>query len=234
MSMLIIDIETTGLKLSNHRITVIGTICYNPETKKIEKDKVFNVIKNEIDGNVDNIIDIKQKLGKLLLDSTSIVAFNGINFDMPFIFKWLKESPCFANNDLYSSIDTKYIDFCAISKKYTNCYISLNNICLLNHINVSKSSNGAQAVIWAKEQNWEALSEYCLQDVYVLLELTQHAIENGLYFSKTRIINDIMTSETMLMYFDSSFQPIHAFETLLIMSKSCTDIFKVNHDKIFI
>jgi len=234
MSMLIIDIETTGLKLSNHRITVIGTICYDPKTKKIEKDEVFNVIKNEVDGNVNEIIDIKQTIFKLLMHSTCIVAFNGINFDMPFIFKWLKEAPCLEINDLLPIIDKKYLDFCAISKKYTNCYISLNNMCLLNKINVSKSSNGAQAVIWAKEKNWEALSEYCLQDVYVLMQLTQHAIEHGLYFSKTRIINDVMPSDTMLMYFDATFQPMHAFDTLLVMTKSYKDILKVDHDNVFV
>jgi len=231
--MLIIDIETTGLKISEHRIKVIGTILYDTKTKEIIKDQCFNVIKNEMEGNEVGIIEVKESIAKLLLEYVSIVAFNGINFDMPFILKWLNQSPCIKSINMYNDLDIKYLDFCAISKKYTNCYISLNNICILNEIQVCKSSNGAQAVIWAKEQNWTALSEYCMQDVFVLLQLTQHALEHGLYFATSRIIGTTMPSETILMCFDDKFQPVLAFDKLLMLNKPKECITKICLDDIF-
>jgi len=219
MTMLIIDIETTGLSLLNHRITVIGIIPYDTTTKTIVRDEVFNVINNEIAKNHDGIIEIKKNVSKILSESSSIVAFNGIKFDMPFIIPWLKGSPCVEEVPMYSTWDAKYLDFCAISTESTKRFISLSNICTLNNINVCKSRNGAQAVVCAKERNWKALCEYCLQDVYVLLELTQHAFIHGLHFSKTRIIDHVMPSETILISYDDKFQPVLAFDKLLMSSK---------------
>jgi len=47
--MLIIDIETTGLELQTHEITVIGTILYDPVKKVIAKVECFNVIINKLE-----------------------------------------------------------------------------------------------------------------------------------------------------------------------------------------
>lgn len=213
--MLIVDIETMGLKLDVHEITVIGTILYDPLLKSIIKVECFNVIKNKEDGNTQGTIELKQKIAQILLECTSIVAFNGIKFDMPFILKWLEESP--GSIVIENRLDSKYLDFCAISKKIANSYISLNNVCILNQIQVCKSANGKQAVIWAQKREWKKLSDYCMQDVFVLLELTKHALEHGLYFTGVNMNEhaDVKPSEKILVVFDDKFQHVRAYDKLL-------------------
>jgi len=207
---------------------------YDTSTKTIVQDEVFNVIKNEIDKNHDGIIEIKKNVIKILSESSSIVAFNRIKFDLLFTIPWLKESPCVEERPMYSTCDAKYLDFCSISRESTKYFISLSNICTLNNIHVCKSSNGAQAAVCVKERNWKVLCEYCLKDVYVLLELTQHALENGLYFSKTRIIDHVMPFETILISFDDKFQPVLAFDKLLMSSKPEALVTKVCLADIFV
>jgi len=234
--MLIIDIETTGLELQTHEITVIGTILYDPVKKCIVKVECFNVIINKIDENAHGMIDVKRRVAQILADCTSIVAFNGIKFDMPFILKWLEESP--SSDVLLSGIESKYLDFCAISKTIANSYISLNNVCILNQIKVCKSANGAQAVVWAREHEWKKLSDYCMQDVFVLLELTQHAIEYGLYFTSVNMNKraDVKASEKILVVFDDQLQHTRAYDKLLNVNDKNTpqqSLTKVCFDDVF-
>jgi len=237
MSMLIIDIETTGLELQTHEITVIGTILYDPVKKVMAKVECFNVIINKLDENTQGMIDVKKKVAQILADCTSIVAFNGIKFDMPFILKWLDESP--SSDLLLTGIESKYLDFCAISKTFSKSYISLNNVCILNQIQVCKSANGAQAVIWAREREWKKLSDYCMQDVFVLLELTQHAIEHGLYFTGVNMNKraDVKVSEKILVVFDYQLQPTCAYDKLLNLAENNTPqklLTKVCFDDVFL
>jgi len=64
---------------------------YDPVRKSIIKVECFNVIKNKLDGNIQGMIDVKEKVGQILFKCTSIVAFHGIKFDMPLILKWLEQ-----------------------------------------------------------------------------------------------------------------------------------------------
>jgi len=89
MKFLIIDIETTGLSCSKDSITVIGTIVYDNETKQNCHEECYNVARADKEKNVVGILEMKSQIVKLLNDSQRIVAFNGVNFDMPFILKWL-------------------------------------------------------------------------------------------------------------------------------------------------
>ena len=93
MSMLIIDIETTGLKISTSSITVIGTILYTVETKTLEREHCFNVMIDVDNKTPQNTVKTKNALIKMFSECVSIVAFTGIIFDMPFIVKWLQEEP---------------------------------------------------------------------------------------------------------------------------------------------
>jgi hypothetical protein len=179
------------------------------------------------------MIDVKKKIAQILLESTSIVAFNGIKFDMPFILKWLEESP--GSIVVQDGLDSKYLDFCAISREIANAYISLNNVCILNQIQVCKSANGEQAVIWAKQREWKKLSDYCMQDVFVLLELTQHALKHGLYFTGVNMNKraDIKPSEKILVVFDDKFQYVRAYDELLINQEK-KSLTKVCFDEVFV
>jgi len=53
-------------------------------------------------------------------------------------------------------------------------------VCLRNKITLAKSGSGLQAIQWANDKEWDLLESYCMQDVVVLLALTQHAVGSGL------------------------------------------------------
>jgi len=92
MTVLVLDIETTGLSQKSDRITVIGTIVYNSLDNKTITEKCYNVVVAEESPDTQGITIMKNNIAKLLDDAECVVAFNGINFDMPFIVKWLHHS----------------------------------------------------------------------------------------------------------------------------------------------
>jgi len=89
MRFLIVDIETTGLSCSNDKITAIGTIVYNSESPQIHEERCFNVAKARKCGSIQDIETMQKEVVHLFDLCDRIVAFNGINFDFPFIVKWL-------------------------------------------------------------------------------------------------------------------------------------------------
>jgi len=226
MSMLIIDIETTGLKISTSSITVIGTILYNTETKKMEQERCFNVMIDVDNKNTQNTVRTKNALINMFSECVSIVAFNGIGFDMPFIVKWLQEEPlpdCVHVHDAaFTSLAPKYLDFCAICRELNGNYVSLKNICILNEIQVAKSADGAQAVVWAKAKDWTRLTKYCMQDVVVLLELTRHALEHGLLFPNERMFANQPPPKTTRLVFDKNFKASRATGSVNKPEHACT------------
>ena len=270
MITLVLDIETTGLSRAEHVITVIGTIVYESLDETTISEKCYNVVLAETSPNQEDLVLMKREICKLLDDAECIVAFNGINFDMPFICKWLKtmalstalsidatkqlncaspyaepqsapakrklsvqsatpsdtmaillgqqSNPVTQRDpDAGSSTHTglvrmdrwkhKYLDFCRLSRDYTGSYISLQNACLLNKIDVAKSGSGLQAVQWAKDKNWALLESYCMQDVVVLLALTKHAIRSGITLSCRGAGKRRKNEENIVLCLDAKMQP---------------------------
>ena len=240
MLVLVLDIETTGLSQTSDCITVIGTIVYNSLDNKTISEKCYNVVVAEESADAQDIVTMKQDIARLLDDAECVVAFNGINFDMPFIVKWLHSSA----TEIHASdaldalgkrktppIDTaaklrtisqsgasvgadrdrwkhKYLDFCRLSKDYTGAYISLHNACLRNKITVAKSGSGLQAIEWAKDKKWDLLESYCMQDVVVLLALTQHAVGSGLTLPvKGYGKRKATQTDSIVLCFDTAMQP---------------------------
>ena len=237
MLVLVLDIETTGLSHTSDRITVIGTIVYNSLDNKTISEKCYNVVVAEESADAQDIVTMKQDIARLLDEAGCVVAFNGINFDMPFIVKWLHNSateidasdalgkrkspaidtatkPCTisqsgaspgADQDRWKH---KYLDFCRLCKDYTGAYISLHNACLRNKITVAKSGSGVQAIEWAKNKKWDLLESYCMQDVVVLLALTQHAVGSGLTLPVAGYgRRKAKQTDSIVLSFDAAMQP---------------------------
>ena len=241
MSMLVIDIETMGLKIETHCITVIGIILYDPVLKCTVRSHAFNVLQDEESGHTEKIVDAKNAVIKLMLECNRIVVFNGLRFDMPFIMRWLQQAPMptseHAVPDVYNSFPKKCVDFCADCFELAGNYVSLNNLCVLNKLDVCKSGDGAQAVVWAKQKKWKQLAEYCMQDVDVLLQLTQHALAHGLVFPYGRMFTGTMPVHTRFLSYDHNCEalreetslveaaPVKATDTK-IFTAICQDIFE--------
>jgi len=242
MIVLVLDIETTGLSKSEHTITVIGTIVYESLDDTTTSEKCYNVALAASSGS-DALLKMKRDIERLLDDAETVVAFNGINFDMPFILKWLHASPSNlvppperGERDATPPVDKtvgrkrklspdieqpdkapgaldvhrwehKYLDFCRVSRDYTGSYISLNNVCVLNKIDVAKSGSGLQAVQWAAEKNWASLESYCMQDVVVLLALTKHAIRHGITLRLRAYGKRGKKNDNIVVHLDAKMRP---------------------------
>jgi len=71
-----------------------------------------------------------------------------------------------------------------------------------------KNGSGLQATQWAKDKEWDLLESYCMQDVVVLLALTQHATTSGLILPLTGYRKRKAKKENnMVLYFDAVIQP---------------------------
>ena len=50
----------------------------------------------------------------------------------------------------------------------------------MDQVPADKCATGKDAIVWASERNHAKLEEYCLQDVYVLAELTKSSLRGPL------------------------------------------------------
>jgi DNA polymerase elongation subunit (family B) len=144
--MLSFDIETMGLDKRKDCITVASV--YDPD-KNIKKN--FNFMT----GNVDETII--EFLGHLD-DAESICAFNGVRFDLPFIIHQFQVPV-----ERYTKWFIKMFDYFEVCKVAFSSSCSLNKLLEANGEEV-KTSSGMQAVVWAKEKEWELLEDYCMMD----------------------------------------------------------------------
>ena len=184
IKVLYIDIETTGLDKKKDDITVIGTVCVQycrgSNTATNETSKCFNVCLAVEEGN-EAVNFLKSTVYKLMCDCDVIVAFNGINFDIPFLLLWMEKE------SIHDEIVEKTMDFLNINTSVFSRRVSMKQMCLNNDVIASKYATGKDAIRWAHERNWPELEYYCMQDVHVMRELTEKGINNGLLLIRPTI-----------------------------------------------
>lgn len=183
-----LDIETMGLNRYENVITVISVVVEDTATQKILKEHTYNICL-AVENGTEN--DLKRSLYSLLQGCDSIVAYNGILFDMPFIAHWL--SPVLAV-EMAASWEPKILDFYKVAEAQLNCRVGMQKMCSDNGIEMSKSGTGLQAIQWARDREWEKLETYCMQDVKVMLALTHFARTNTVVAKSYRRGNDMLAT----------------------------------------
>jgi hypothetical protein len=158
--MLAFDIETTGLKPGRDMITIVCT-----EDFKTGQQKAYEFGRLQAAGDVDGYERAKSEMIEELTAATTLCAFNGLAFDIPFIAKTFQ-----VDEDVVASWKRKLSDIFVYCKRMYMHTFSLNLLCEKNNVPV-KISSGLQAIEWAREQNWDALKEYCEADVAILNKL---------------------------------------------------------------
>ena len=171
--MLAFDIETTGLKRTEHMITVVGFFSDTPFQGCVEHEGGFGRTVNFINGydkpdgwerqdtwvKTDRWHSMRESVISTLDSAPALCSFNGIRFDIPFI-------------QTYLSVDarkvgewvTKTFDVWETCKNLLRCTFPMKAILNANGI-PDKLGSGALAVEWAKDPDMaERLEEYCLQD----------------------------------------------------------------------
>lgn len=147
--MLAFDIETTGVKMRQHRITVAavhGVVegelisrAYDftcPETEARERDEFLAVM------------DAADEL----------CGFNSLKFDIPFIQHYFK-----VDSDRVGEWVLKTFDLFHFCKTLHNTTFPLNELLKQNDI-IVKTSSGAEAVNMFYDGRIDELKDYCLND----------------------------------------------------------------------
>ena len=160
--MLAFDIETTGLCPHRDKITLVCTEDFKTGKRTAYE---FARVAAEKPGDTNAIDQLFKTLQQQFDAATTLCAFNGIRFDIPFLANKLKLTEV----QKRTWVD-KTSDLLEISRLVWKQTFSLDSLCKTNDIQ-TKMASGKQAVIWAKEKKFDKLLEYCTDDVRILCDL---------------------------------------------------------------
>jgi hypothetical protein len=157
--MLAFDIETLGLNPQIHDVTCVCAEDFHTGRKYVFE---YARVKKESPGDREGLT---AALVKLFDDASSLCAFNGIRFDLPFMEKALGIPA-----DTVTKWKKKTSDILEKCREVYKHTFKLDLLCECNDIQ-TKSASGLQAIEWAREERWEELKEYCAMDVHILCDL---------------------------------------------------------------
>lgn len=159
-SMLAFDIETMGLKAGRDDITIVCTEDFFTGEKI-----AYEFRKLKIAGDFEGYELAKGNMLEALNSASSLCAFNGMNFDIPFIQKTFNvpEATIMMWKNKLCDI------FYTCKQRYSHTF-SLNLLCQTNNVPM-KISTGTAAIGMAQNEEWEFLKEYCEMDVTILNNL---------------------------------------------------------------
>ena len=149
--MLAFDIETMGLSMHHHEITVAAV--YDP-SKNIRH--CYNFYRHRHDRarwqrEVDDFL-------RTLDEARTLCTFNGIRFDIPFIQTQFKVDP-----ERVGRWVLKTVDLFHRWKLLRDRTFSLDKLLIANGLPV-KTSKGCFAIDMAREGRWQELEDYCMND----------------------------------------------------------------------
>lgn len=165
--MLSFDIETLGLDADVCLITVAG--IYDGESGV---NTVFRFVEKD-DGRpggvkyTEHVLDTIEEFLCNLDRAETLTAYNGIQFDIPFIQKQFNVPNERVQAWVLKTYDT--FEFCS---KVLHRTFPLNLILQLNGFQV-KSGDGLQAVRFAEREQWHDLEAYCADDARLTWDLAQ-------------------------------------------------------------
>jgi hypothetical protein len=162
--MLAFDIETMGLDSTKCPITVAA--IYD---EKANINMVFRFVELYKDQvvYVGDVGDMVEEFLCYLDNADELTAFNGIQFDIPFIQKQFKVPDERVQAWVLKTYDT--FEFCS---KVLQRTFPLNMMLELNDFEV-KSGDGMQAIKFAQKESWQELESYCADDARLTWLLSQ-------------------------------------------------------------
>jgi len=155
-NIIVLDLETKhtfdeveGRRPDKLGITVIGTYLY-----KEGKYRIFR--ENEI-----------HKLEELFLTKPLLVGFNIIKFDLAVLRPYLKMDP----------YKLPCLDVMAELVNVLGHRVSLDSVAKAT-LGTQKSGNGLDAIKYHRNNEWEKLEKYCLDDVRITKEVYEYGAKN--------------------------------------------------------
>ena len=168
--MLAFDIETTGLDRERCEVTVVCTEDFHTG----ERRAFGRVAAGEACGPECQKLTLE--LVKAFDDAQSLCAFNGVRFDVPFLYKALRLSEATVAGWLVKTTDI--LEACRLEVFGPRHTFGLNLLCEHNGVQV-KSSSGCEAVRMAAQGRWQELLDYCADDVRILCDLYRRRFLNN-------------------------------------------------------
>jgi hypothetical protein len=163
------DCETLGINKSKDLITVIS--LYDP-VAGIAKVLRFVDLNEDCEVvYVDHFDEVVAELVKHMDDAESLISFNGVAFDLPFIQLQFK-----IPNQKVQEWALKNFDILEICRKGFNRTFNLNSCLALNGVGDGKTGSGLEAVHQAQRGDWDALCSYCLDDSRLTYDLSMKPI----------------------------------------------------------
>jgi hypothetical protein len=154
---LVLDLETKKTfdelegrsKIGDLGVSVVGVYDYSTDEYRCYLEHEFGELQN------------------LLIDSSLIVGFNHIGFDMPVLQPYLSIDvntlPCF--------------DIMLDLQGHLGHRIGLDAVAKAT-LGLGKTASGLDAIKYYREDRWDELKEYCLNDVKVTKDVLDYGIKN--------------------------------------------------------
>ena len=143
VGMLAFDIETEGLDSATHAITC--ACAYDPDAG-VERTFIFP------------LGDSREEFMLLLDEASSLCAFNGARFDIPFMARSWGVDIARVAAWMLKLVDVYEATYLCIGRGF-----SLNALLAANGLE-GKTGSGLEAVAMAKEGRWDELGAYCMHD----------------------------------------------------------------------
>jgi hypothetical protein len=162
--MLAFDIETTGLDRERCEVTVVCTEDFHTGERRAYE--FGRVAAGEACGPERQKLTLE--LVKAFDAAQSLCAFNGVRFDVPFLYKALRLSEATVAGWLVKTTDI--LEACRLEVFGPRHTFGLNLLCEHNGVRM-KSGSGCEAVRMAAQGRWQELLDYCADDVRILCDL---------------------------------------------------------------
>jgi len=157
--MLVFDIETMGLDARRHAVTVVSTQDFRSGTRVSYEFARTRAEAPEL------LAALAEEMVLAFEEATSLCAFNGVRFDLPFLRTALR-----IDDATITRWVLKTSDILESSRLLHGSTFSLDLLCQTNGM-PTKISSGLKAISMAAEQRWADLREYCEDDVAILCRL---------------------------------------------------------------
>ena len=161
--MLAFDIETTGLDRDRCQVTVVCT-----EDFRTGEKRAYEFGRALQGGEEAQLRALKEQLVEAFDAAESLCAFNGVRFDLPFLYKALRLPEATVAGWMVKTTDI--LEACRLQVFGPRHTFGLNLLCQHNGVQM-KSSSGCEAVRMAAQGRWQELLDYCADDVRILCDL---------------------------------------------------------------
>lgn len=186
-NMLAFDIETTGLDATTNKVTVVCTQDYTSGQRV-----AYEFARCESEEQRKQMVEA---MAAALDQATSLCAFNGVRFDIPFLMTAFS-----LDHDRVQAWILKTSDILEFSRLMLCSTFSLDLLCQHNNIK-TKTASGLEAIRMAADKEWDRLKDYCAEDVRILCDIYRLRM---ITHPRTKATFDLADISEPMMYADKA------------------------------